>query len=82
MLQFDLDGLSDDAIAQMISVRCAPYGAVKAINIIREPSDVADALAFVAMSTPEEIHKVIGALGGHRFAGTVVLPLKRYAPRQ
>ena len=75
MLKLDLDALSEEELKQIVSQRCAEFGTVLTVTIVKHDYDFA--LAAVDMSTPAETLVVLRRLGDSKVDNMVVIRIEQ-----
>lgn len=77
VLDGDLDGLSDQQLLELVSARCANYGTVANVTIIKHDPRYNFALAAVEMSTREQTFAVLKALGDSKVDDMAVIRIEQ-----
>ncbi len=72
---FNIAGLTNEELEVLISERCAALGTVKRVAICDSFPIVNYKLAFIAMSTPDELAKVIKEVGATSIGDAAVIRL-------
>ena len=77
MLKLDLDALSEEELKQIVSQRCAEFGTVLTVTIVKHDRDYDFALAAVDMSSPAETAAVLRRLGDSKVDNMVVIRIEQ-----
>jgi hypothetical protein len=82
MIKLDLDALSEDEIREIAAARCAGYGSVSNVTIIKHDHRYNFALAAVEMSCSEETFAVLKALGDSKVDNMAVIRIEQKEPKK
>jgi hypothetical protein len=77
MIKLDLDALSEHQLREVVSARCAEYGSVSTVTIIKHDHRYNFALAAVEMSRPEETFAVLKAFGDSKVDNMAVIRIEQ-----
>ncbi|MNC85697.1 hypothetical protein D3C83_13080 [compost metagenome] len=79
MITLDLGALSEEELKEIVFQRCAEFGTVLTVTIVKRDRDYDFALAAVDMSSPGETLTVLRKLGDSKVDNMVVIRIEQAA---
>jgi hypothetical protein len=81
MLTMDMTGLSDRGLEKIIAERCSQFGSVASLTVLPAHDNCDSAVAFVSMSTADQMERVATQIGDSRSDSFVFIRIKQEKER-
>ena len=66
MLTIDMTDLSDTTLEKIVAERCSQFGSVANLTVLPAHDNCKSAVAFVSMSTADQLERVVTHIGDSR----------------
>ena len=77
MLTIDMTDLSDTALEKVVAERCSQFGSVASLTVMLADDDCESAVAFVSMSTADQLDRVATHIGDSRSGSFVFIRIEQ-----
>ena len=77
MLTIDMTELSDTALENIIAERCSQFGSVASLTVLLAHDNCESAVAFVGMSTADQLERVATHIGDSKSDSFVFIRIER-----
>jgi hypothetical protein len=77
MLTIDMSDLSDTGLEKIVGERCSQFGSVASLTVLPAHDNYESAVAFVSMSTTDQLERVATYIGDSRSDSFVFIRIEQ-----
>ena len=77
MLNIDMTDLSDTELEKIVAERCSQFGSVASLTVLPAHDNCKSAVAFVSMSTADQLDRVAAHIGDSRSDSFVFIRIEQ-----
>ena len=81
MLTIDMTDLSDTELEKIVAERCSQFGSVASLTVLPAHDTCVSAVAFVSMSTADQLDRVATHIGDSRSGSFVFIRIQQEKER-